>query len=195
MAKQTIEIEVPEGKKAVWDEKHGRIEFVQVDRMEDIKTFDDALNYLKRNGICEELISEYEASKSYSYSEKLCQYRIVVAALTNNEERSLTTGEVWFPLIQFCRPKDVKNCWGNEVVGYIESNGQRYAVVGGHTYRGATAGLGSFSSGLGVSGSWACVGFRSVSSEKVAKYISKQFGRLLFEVHYGGTNCNWHWTK
>ena len=28
-------------------------------------------------------------------------------------------------------------------------------------------------------------------SKKAAIYISKQFGKLLFEVIYGGTNCNW----
>lgn len=195
MAKQTIEIEVPEGKKAVWDEKHGRIEFVAVNRMEDIKTFDDAVDYLKENNMCHDLIKEYKYAPAGSYSEALAAYRIVVAALTNNEKRHLTTGELWFPVVQFCRPEDIKNCYGKEVIGYIESEGQKYAVVGGSAYYGTDAGLGYFTSDGGVSHSSAYVGFRSVSSKEVAVHISKYFGRLLFEIHYGGVNCNWQWVE
>lgn len=39
----------------------------------------------------------------------------------------------------------------------------RTLIVGGHANSGARAGLGGFYSGLGVSGAWALVGFRSVS--------------------------------
>ena len=191
MAKQTIEIEVPDGKKAVW--KDGRIEFVPVNPMERIKDFDDAFYYLKENKLCLDLLDECVHAPSGSYSETLCKYRIVVAALTANETRHLTTGECWFPVVQFCRPKDIKNRYGDCVIGYIESEGQRFAVVGGSVYYGAGAGLGGFGSNRGVSGSWTDVGFRSVSSKEVAEYISKQFGRLLFDVHYGGVNCNWKW--
>ena len=65
--------------------------------------------------------------------------------------------------------------------------------MGGGADDGARAGLGSFYSGDGVSDAWASVGFRSVGSKKAALYISKQFGKLLFEVSYGGTNCAWKW--
>lgn len=37
------------------------------------------------------------------------------------------------------------------------------------------------------------IGFRSVSRREIAEHISKYFGRLLFEVHYGGVNCDWKW--
>ena len=65
--------------------------------------------------------------------------------------------------------------------------------MGGDAGHGAYAGLGSFHSYGGVSHAWTAVGFRSVGSKKAALYISKQFGRLLFEVSYGGTNCDWRW--
>lgn len=191
MSKQTIEIEVPDGKKAVW--KDGRIEFVPVNPMELIKCFDDAYRYLVDNNLCHDLIREFHDTMNESYSEILCRYRIVVAALTNNEKRSLTKGERWYPVVQFCRPENIKNCIGNTIFGYIESEGQRYAVVGGSADIGAGAGLGDFYSADGVSASWTTVGFRSVSSKEVAEHISKYFGRLLFEVHYGGTNCDWKW--
>lgn len=47
--------------------------------------------------------------------------------------------------------------------------------------------------GANVSNAGALSGFRSVNSKKAALHISKWFGRLLFEVIYGGTNCDWIW--
>ena len=142
-----------------------------------------------------DLIEEFQNAPSGSYSEKLAAYRIVVAALTNNEERHLTTGERWFPVVQFCKPGKEKNCWGNKVIGTIESEGQRFTVVGGGAYDGASAGLGAFHSLVGVSDSYAHLGFRSVSRHEIAEHISKYFGHLLFEIHYGGVNCDWKWVN
>lgn len=161
----------------------------------DIRTFEDALNYLENQGMCEDLIEEYNSAIAGSYSEKICKYRIVVAALTNNEERKLKTGDCYFPVVQFCEIGKEKNCWGDKKIGTIKHDGKKYAVVGGRAADGAHAGLGDFLSCLGVSYSNARVGFRSVSSKEIAEYISEQFGRLLFEVHYGGVNCDWEWVK
>ncbi len=191
--KQVIEIEVPDGKKAVW--KDGRIEFIPEKSWKDIKTFDSAMNYLVKTNQCKSLLDEYRNSIPGSYSNILCKYRIVVVALTNNEERHLTTGDRWFPTIEFCRPDKKKNCYGNIVVGSIRSEGEEYLVVGGGALGGAVAGLGAFNSNCGVSDSYASVGFRSVSSKEIAEHISKYFGKLLFEVQYGGVNCNWEWVS
>lgn len=188
--KQIIEIEVPEGKKAIWED--GQIRFVSVESWKDITTFKQALEYLKKNNLREDLIRCYNSLLCDYYAKSIIQYQIVVAALTGNEKRHLITGDRWYPVVQFCRPKDKKNCWGNEVVGTIESEGERYLVVGGDANDGG-AGLGGFSSYDGVSYSNTSVGFRSVSSQEIAEHISKYFGRLLFEVHYGGMNCDWKW--
>ena len=128
---------------------------------------------------------------SYEYS-VIC-YRIVVAALTNNEKRSLITGDKWYPVVQFCLPEDKYNCQGNVLIGTIESEGERYSVVGGSAAYSTDAGLGIFYSSDGVSHSHANIGFRSVSSKEIAEHISTYFGKLLFEIHYGGTNCDWKW--
>ncbi len=192
--KQTIEIEVPEGKKAIWN--NNKIKFVDSEPYwKSIKTFKDAARYIQSNHLCKDLINEYNACKSKSYSEKVCQLRIVIAALTNNEERHLTTGDRWFPTIEFCRPDKKKNCYGNIVVGSIRSEGEEYLVVGGGADGGTAAGLGGFCSDAGVSGAWAYVGFWSVSSKEIAEHISKYFGKLLFEVQYEGVNCNWEWVS
>lgn len=187
--KQTIEIEVPEGKKAVW--KDNKVIFVPIKDWRSITTFKDAINNLPEE--CEHLIDSYNTTLEDSYEEKVALYRIVVAALTNNEKRHLTTGERWYPIVQFCHSKDKKNCHGNTIVGTIESEGERYLVVGGYAANGALEGLGCFDSHCGVSYSWSYVGLQSVSSKEVAEHISKYFGRLLFDVHYGGTNCDYKW--
>lgn len=191
----TVTINIPEGKvaKVAKNKDNVLITFENTEHWKNIKTFDDALKYLIENNMCNGLLNEYDATKLDSYSEKLCMYRIVVAALTNNEERHLTTGERWYPIIQFCKPGKEKKCYGSEIIGTIESEGQKFTVVGGRADNGAHAGLGHFHSYDGVSYSWFTVGFRSVSRREIAEHISKYFGRLLFEVHYGGVNCDWKW--
>ena len=193
--KQTIEIEVPDGKKAVWE--NGVIKFVpEVPHWKSITTFNDALIYVRDYlPECEDLLISYNKSALNSYERKVVSYRIVVAALTNNEKRHLTTGDKWYPVVQFCLPKDKNNCWGNVLIGTIESEGEKYSVVGGDATSDVYAGLGGFDSSSGVSNSSAIVGFRSVSSKEIAQHISTYFGKLLFEVHYGGTNCDWKWIQ
>lgn len=191
MAKQVLEIEVPNGKKAIW--KDGRVVFEDVDAMESIKTIKDAAQFLTDKRICEDILDSLSRLPKDSFEWKIAAYRAVVAAVTYNEQRHLTTGERWFPTIEFCRPGKLKNCYGDIVVGRIKSEGEEFDVVGGHALTGAFAGLGCFGSKGGVSNAWAYVGFRSVGSKKAALYISKQFGKLLFEVSYGGTNCDWRW--
>ena len=148
--KQIIEIEVPDGKKAIWE--NGTIRFVSEDPYwKSITTFIDALIYV-RNYLpeCEDLLISYTKTMPGSYEYSVICYRIVVAALTNNEKRSLTTGDKWYPVVQFCRPEDKYNCQGNVLIGTIESEGERYSVVGGCANSSALAGLGYFNTHEGV---------------------------------------------
>lgn len=191
MTKQVLEIEVPDGKKVIW--KDSCIVFEDVDTMESIKTIEDAVKFLADKRICGDILDSLSRLPKDSFEWKIAAYRAVVAAVTYNEQRHLTTGERWFPTIEFCRPGKVENCWGDTIVGRIKSEGEEFDVVGGSAGTGATAGLCGFYSDGGVSGAGTDVGFRSVSSKKAALYISKQFGKLLFEVSYGGTNCDWRW--
>lgn len=189
-------IEVPKGQVAkVNKQLDGNIlvTFENDEYWKSITTFDKAFNYLKEKGICDNLIDEYIRASGKSYSETITKYRIVVAALTNNEKRHLTTGERWFPIVQFCKAGNEKNCYGDKILGFIKSEGQKYTVVGGNVYNGSHAGLGYFGSIIAVSCSWANVGFRSVSRKEIAEHLSKYFGRLIFEVDYSGVNCDWKW--
>ena len=189
--KQVLEIEVPEGKKAIW--KDGRVVFEDVDTMESIKIIEDAVKFLIDNKIYEDLQYILYKIPKTSFEWKIAAYRAVVAAVTYSEQRHLTTGERWFPTIEFCRPGKLKNCCGNIVIGRIKSEGEEFDVVGGNAVPGTYEGLGGFYSGYCVSSAWTGVSFMSVSSKKAAMYISRQFGKLLFEVSYGGTNCDWEW--
>lgn len=191
-----VVIEVPKGQIArVNKQPDGNVlvTFEDVEHWKLIKSVSDAVAYLNSKNMCQELIAEYNCAPSRSYSEKLAMYRIVVAALTDNEERHLTTGERWFPVVQFCKPGKEKNCYGDEILGTIKSEGQKYTVVGGYADYGARAGLGGFASLNAVSNSWNFVGFRSVSRREIAVHLSKYFGRLLFEIDYAGVNCDWEW--
>ena len=191
MAKQVLEIEVPDGKKAIW--KDSRVVFEDVDTMESIKTIDDAILFLVKNKIGDDILNTLSKLLPNSFEWKIAAYRAVVAAVTYNEQRHLTTGGRWFPTIEFCHPGKLKNCYGDIVVGRIKSEGEEFDVVGGNAVPGTYEGLGGFYSGYCVSSAWTGVSFMSVSSKKAAMYISRQFGKLLFEVSYGGTNCDWEW--
>lgn len=202
-----VEIEVPNDKIANVDyQSNGNVlvTFKDIEHWKLIKDVDKAVKYLESKCMCLDLLEEFQNAPNGSYSEKLAAYRIVVAALTDNEERHLTTGERWYPVVQFCKPGKEENCWGKEIIGSIESEGQKFTVVGGRAYHGASAGLGYFRSSYSVSYAYAnidassvftYVGFRSVSRCEIAEHISKYFGRLLFEVHYGGVNCDWEWVN
>lgn len=195
MKKQVIEVEVPDGKKAIWE--NGTIKFVpEGPHWKSIITFGDALTYVKNHlPECEDLLNFYNKSTPNSYEFSIACYRIVVAALTNNEKRHLTTEDKWYPVVQFCCPENKKNCWGNVWIGTIESEGIRYSVVSGSAYLDTTAGLGVFYPSDGVSYANVRISFLSVSSREIAQHISTYFGKLLFDVCYGGTNCDWKWVK
>ncbi len=197
-----VEIEIPDGKIADITKNGDKVivTFKEENLLDNLKDIESVIRYiskLRNSGVewAHNLWKEHQATVEESYSEKICLYRMVVAALTNNEERSLTTGERYFPIVQFCKPGKERNCWGSEIIGAIESEGQKYTVVGGLATNSSDAGLGNFGSNRGVSYSGTTVGFRSVSSKEVAEHISKYFGRLLFDIHYGGTNCNWKWVN
>lgn len=193
-----IEIEIPEGKEAdIHHQSDGTVLvlFKNKEHWRDITDLYNAIRYLRNNDLCPDLVTEYYNALAGSYSGTIAKYRIVIAALTNNEERNLTIGERWYPVVQFCKPDKEKNCYGSEIIGSIESEGQKFTVVGGAAIRRTPAGLGNFYSYDAVSNSGTTVGFRSVSRREIAEHISKYFGRLLFEVHYGGVNCDWKWVN
>jgi len=192
-----IIIDVPDNKKAVW--KNGRIEFVDTGSWKSITTFTKALDTVTdfASKGCKEvkaILEEYNAVSEGSYSSLVVAWRIVVFALTNNEKRHLITGERWILTIELCIPGNIKSCLGNKILGRIKSEGRVFEIVGSYAFVNVGTGLGCFHSGSTVSDVCTMtVGFQSVSSQEIAKHLSTYFGKLLFEVQYGGINCDWEW--
>lgn len=193
MAKQILEVDVPDGKKAIIE--NGKLIFKDINQIEKIKTIKDAVEFLSNSHICSDILDTLSKLPEESFEYKVASYRAVVTALTYNIKRYLTIGERYFPIIEFCYSNKLKNCNGNTVIGKIKSNGEEFNVVGGYTDAGTPGGLGLFDSFLGATKPCVFASFLSVPSKEVAEYISKQFGKLLFEVIYGGVNCDWEWIE
>lgn len=191
--KKSIEIEIPDGKveKISRDGDTISIKFVDADICERVKTLKEAA--MIAESLYPESYKKWVGAKGGSYEESLYAYRMVVAVLTNNEKNHLVSGDRYIPYVNFCDPGKEKNCDGKTIVGHIESEGRKFTVVGGLAHDGGRAGLGNFNSYYGASASYAIVGFRSVSSRKIAEHISKYFGRLVFDIMYGAANCDYKW--
>lgn len=192
--KSELEIDCPEGCEPIVEGT--TIKFVS-DKPDwkEIKTVEQVLDYCKKYFYQESvaLINNLNYLDEQDYEYWIILYRLIVMATTNNEKVSLTKGDRYYPYVQFCELGKEKNCWGDTTVGYISYEGNTYAVVGGHAHYGLGAGLGDFDSNGGVSASFAAVGVRSVSLSEKARHISKYFGKVVFYIMYGGTNCNWEW--
>ena len=164
--KRTIEIECLDGYKPIYNAETGKVEIVPENIMERIKTYEDAKNYLG----------------GFNYNEppnSLAKLQTILNALNENYKFSLLTGTVWYPWVRFFRMESVpKNA---EVIGHFHYRGGKFALVGGSAISGA-AGLGSFYSYDGVGYAFSSVGILACKSEKIAKYVSIQFGKLVFDA-------------
>ena len=191
--KQTIEIEVPEGKKAIWE--NNQIIFVDAEpHWKSIKTFDDVFNYCYDNNFYK-YTTNYGLTKSGTYEEKVAKLRLVIAALTDNEKLSFVEGDLYFPVVQLYSKYDINNCDKNRIIGKIKAEGKEYTVVGGYGSHSSIAGLYSIGSPYGLAFADSYVSFLQVSSIEIAKHLSTYFGKLIFEVLYGGSNCDWEWIE
>ena len=123
--------------------------------------------------------------------------RLIIAALTNNEKVSLTKGKLYYPVIQFCVADFYveDNCFSKKIIGKIKSEGKEYVVVNSNAHDSSNAGLGCVNSRSGLSSVNSYVSFLQVSSIEIAKHLSTYFGKLIFEVLYGGSNCDWEWVE
>lgn len=193
--KQTIEIEVPEGKKAIWE--NNQITFVDADPYwKSIKTFEDAYDYCYTNNL-DKYTTNYCLATEDTYEEKVAKIRLVIAALTNNEKVSLVSGKLYYPVIQFCLADFCveDSCFKNKLIGKIKSEGKEYVVLNSYAHYGSDAGLGRVNSRSGLSNVDSYISFLQVSSKEVAEHLSTYFGKLIFEVIYGGSNCDWEWVE
>ena len=170
--KKTIEIECPDGYKPIYNAKTGNVEIVPENIMGRIKTYEDARDYLG-----------YLFNSEIHYTESvkaLAKLQTILDALNEKHKFNLLTGTVWYPWVRFFRMKSVPK--DAEVIGHFRYQGEKFALVGGSANTGGDAGLGYFDSALGVGFAISAVGLLACKSEEIAKYVSTQFGKLVFEA-------------
>ena len=189
--KQTIEIEVPEGKKAVIEDN--QIKYVDVGHWKSIKTFYDVLDYCCDHSSLSDFTIAYETT-STDYEEKIAKLRLVIAALTNNEKLSLTGGSVYYPALQLYKADYSKPVIGKDIVGTIITEGEKYIVISTVAHTTYLQGLGDFPPDCHFSSISTGINI-GLPSKEIADHLTKYFGKLLFEVMYGMCNCEWGWVE
>lgn len=183
--KRTIEIECPDGYKPIYNAKTGNVEIVPENIMGRIKTYEDARDYLG-----------YVVRDAVNYNESvnsLAKLQTILDALNEKHKFNLLTGTVWYPWVRFFRMKSVPK--DAEVIGHFRYQGEKFALVGGRAFYGGSAGLGCFSSYGVVGHASSDVGMLACKSEEIAKYVSTQFGKLVFDAcfarHFEGREFEW----
>ena len=192
--KQTIEIEVPDGKKAVWN--NGKIEFIDViDVIEFLKNsknpegelFEIISSRIKniKDSLSDKLsnlISDFGDAPSGSHLESIAKLKLFLAYLNGGHKFDLISGNVYYPYVKIYLnsklPKDEK------AIGYFKYKGDIFALVGGYANHSSNTGLASFypQYGLGYSYSY---GFLTCKDSETAQFVATTFAKLLFDVNFG----------
>lgn len=183
--KKTIEIECPDGYKPVYNAETGKVEIVSEDITARVQTYEDACKIMSRD-----VYGNVPANFSVDALRKL---HVILDALNEGHKFNLLTGTIWYPWVRFFRMKSVPK--DAEVIGHFSYQGEKFALVGGSASDGGAAGLGSFNSDHGVGFADSAVGMLACKSEEIAKYVSTQFGKLVFDAcfarHFEGKEFEW----
>lgn len=183
--KKTIEIECPDGYKPVYNAETGKVEIVSEDITARVQTYEDACKIMSRD-----VYGNVPANFSVDALRKL---HVILDALNEGHKFNLLTGTVWYPWVRFFRMKSVPK--DAEVIGHFRYQGEKFALVGGRADGGGDAGLGYFHSSRGVGYAFSIVGLLACKSEEIAKYVSTQFGKLVFDAcfarHFKGEEFEW----
>lgn len=183
--KRTIEIECPDGYKPVYNAETGKVEIVSEDITARVQTYEDACKIMSRD-----VYGNVPANFSVDALRKL---HVILDALNEGHKFNLLTGTVWYPWVRFFRMKSVPK--DAEVIGHFRYQGEKFALVGGDATFGGCAGLGYFYSCGGVGCAHSNVGMLACKSEEIAKYVSTQFGKLVFDAcfvrHFEGKEFEW----
>ena len=172
--KQTIEIEVPEGKKAIW--KNSKIEFIDTEpHWKSITTFTDAYWYCYNS----ERFAEYVAACNHAlpdtYEEKIAKLRLVIAALTDNEKLFLTNGSIYYPTLQLYKADYSGSIIGKDIIGTIITEGERYVVASITAHTTCLQGLGDFPPDCHFSSVSTGINI-GIPSKEIADHLTKYFG-------------------
>lgn len=189
--KKTVTVDVPEGKKAVWNEQ-GILQLVDdepKDITERIKTLYDAqceLAQRAERGDClaHQLIEEYNCLNSEETSTDLLAYmqlRIITAALNEGWEPQFEEEEVrWFPYFILWSKDEIDN------MSDEDKDNKGLLLWGGHADDGTYCGSSFSSSSDGWESANAYIGSRlALKTEALATYAGRQFASVYARFFIG----------
>lgn len=186
MAKQTIEIECPEGMKAIFNEKTQKIEFTLIDSKERIHTIGDAFyEVFPAKSITDSIITPLSEIVNNLKLSKFIQLQVVLKALNGPDfQWNLVKGTIWYPWVHFIREDCVSKSRLNnkKVIGRFKYEQAYYVLVSGGSLYGGLTGLGSFDSYNSVGYANTANGLLSCKDKETACYAAEHFGKLIFEA-------------
>ena len=175
-----IEIEIPEGKVAEWQEIDGKTILVAVDEVDNrpvterIKTFEDACNELGEENVLVQAYrtAEFNTSGNQNDVSDVVAYlklRVIAEALNEGWEPHFTKDEYrWYPWFYFCTQEEMDKM--------DEEKKKKLWLFGGSSNAGASCGLASAYSNCAWSDSSVSFSARlAAKSEAIAKYFGQQF--------------------
>ena len=162
----------------------------------DIKTFEDACQALGLNmdfvnfAICNMENIEGGFGKHLTAIYKL---DIIRKALNGTDWKpKMTEGNTYYGWVRFYK-KSSNVPSDKRIISNFIADGQKYLLVGGFGGSWCSVGLGSFSSRYGYGYSDADLGLLCCKSAEIAQYMSKQFGKLIFDACYAHHVGSYQW--
>ena len=163
----------------------------------DIKTFEDAcaaigLPMYKANAYIKAILLKDEVGMG-EHLTAIYKLDIIRKALNGaNWKPKMAEGDIYYGWVRFYKklsnvPSDKK------IIGNFIADGQKHLLVGGFWGCGCYDGLGAFSSRCGCGASEAPLGLLCCKSAEIAKYMSKQFGKIIFDACYAHHVGSYKW--
>lgn len=198
MEKETIQVEIPAGKKAAWVDGFLKLVDAEEEQKKDerpiterVKTFEDACKEL---GEDHKMVQQYRAAEGTSLMDSInvaayLKLRIITAALNEGWEPQFTEDEDrWYPYLVLWFKGELDNKsdeWKDE------RNLQVPVVVGGAT-DGSYVGVSALSSCDDVSYSDTCGGSALVfRKSEIARFAGQQFTELWANYYTGKEVTSW----
>ena len=198
--KKTVTVEIPEGKKAVWNEQ-GILQLVDEEEAkkpkevtERIKTIYDAQCELEQRAelgdcLAHQLIEEYNCLNSEETSTDLLAYlqlRIITAALNEGWKPQFTEDERrWYPYFVLWSKDEIDN------MSDEDKDNRELLLWGGSAYGGSSCGSSFSNSYYGWTNARANFGSRlALKTEALATYAGRQFASVYARFYIGDKASN-----
>lgn len=163
-------------------------EELTIPKYTDIKTFEDAcaaigLPMYKANAYIKAILLKDEVGMG-QHLVAIYKLDIIRKALNGDDWKpKMTEGDLYYSWVRFYN-KSSNVSSDKKIIGNFIADGQKYLLVGGFWDSGYCAGLGDFYSRFGFSRSGATLGLLCCKNQEIAKYMSKQFGKIIFDACY-----------